>query len=148
MVAVVQRVTGASVCVDGREVSRIGPGAVVLLGVARGDTRASAERFAARIHALRYFEDGEGRLNRALAEVQGQVLVVSQFTLLGDCRRGRRPGYGRAAPAAEAAPLVDAFAEALRRCGAPVACGVFGAHMRLALENDGPVTLIVDDRAD
>ena len=145
MIAVVQRVARASVTANGREVSRIGPGALVLLGIARGDTREGAVRFAERVHALRYFADEAGRLNRSIAEAGGAMLVVSQFTLLGDCRKGRRPGYGRAAPADEAAPLVDAFVDALRALGVPVDSGCFGAHMRVALENDGPVTLIVSD---
>lgn len=144
MRAVLQRVTRASVMVDGEVVGAIGPGLLVLLGVAQGDGPEEARRLAAKAADLRIFADDEGRFNRSLLETGGAALVVSQFTLLADVRKGRRPSYVAAAPPEEASRLVDAFAEALRELGAPVATGRFGAHMRVELENDGPVTIVLD----
>jgi D-tyrosyl-tRNA(Tyr) deacylase len=141
---VVQRVSEASVAVDDAIVAQIGPGLLVLLGVAAGDTAADAELLAEKIAHLRIFSDLEGRFNRSLLDVGGGVLVVSQFTLYADTRRGRRPSFSDAAAPDVAAPLVAAFAEALRRLGLVVAAGVFGAHMHVALVNDGPVTIILD----
>ncbi len=154
MRAVIQRVTRASVTVDGETVGSIGHGLVVLLGVADGDGPAQANRLAAKIAELRIFADPSASLgagsppprgfNRSLIESGGEVLVVSQFTLLADVRKGRRPSFVAAAAPEDAAPLVDLFAQALRACGIRVATGRFGAHMLVELENDGPVTLVVD----
>ena len=137
MKAVVQRVTRASVSVDARVVSQIGPGLVVLLGVSVDDGAQQAERMAAKIRALRIFDDPDGRMNEPLGE--REVLCVSQFTLYGDARRGNRPSYVAAAPGAGAEPLYERVCELLgaRR-------GVFGAHMAVELVNDGPVTLILE----
>jgi D-aminoacyl-tRNA deacylase len=144
--AVVQRVAEARVVVDSREVGSIGRGLLVLLGVARGDEAAAAARLAAKVARLRVFEDDDGRFDRSLADVAGATLVVSQFTLLGDTRRGRgtRPDFSAAAPRHEAEPLYEAFVEALRGEGVPVETGVFGARMRVELVNDGPVTIILE----
>jgi D-aminoacyl-tRNA deacylase len=140
MRAVVQRVTEASVRVDGEVAGAISqPGLVVLVGVTHEDTAREAERLAIQVHQLRILRD-----ERSAAEVGAPLLVVSQFTLYAETRKGRRPTWAKAAPAEVAAPLVDAVVEALRRRGATVATGVFGADMRLALVNDGPVTVILD----
>lgn len=145
MRAVVQRVRSASVAVGGEEVARIGPGLLVLLGVAVGDGPAEAAWLARRIAGLRIFADEAGKMNRAVAEVEGSILAVSQFTLLGDCRGGRRPGFAGAAPPAEGRRLYEAFlADVAAASGVPVRTGVFGADMLVALENDGPVTFILD----
>jgi D-tyrosyl-tRNA(Tyr) deacylase len=137
MRALVQRVTHAAVRVDGREVSAIGPGLLVLLGIAREDTPASAERLAAKVRALRVFPDAEGRMNLPLGE--RSILCVSQFTLYGDTVKGNRPSYGAAAPGELAEPLYDRFCELTnaRR-------GVFGADMQVELVNDGPVTVLLE----
>jgi D-tyrosyl-tRNA(Tyr) deacylase len=132
------------VSVEGDTVGSIGPGLLVLLGVAEGDGPDQADRLAAKIAELRCFADSEGRFNRSLVESEGEALVVSQFTLLADIRKGRRPSFTAAAAPEIAAPLVDRFAEALRALGVRVAAGRFGAHMLVALENDGPVTLVID----
>ncbi len=137
MRALVQRVSEASVTVAGREVAAIGPGLLVLLGVASGDTPADADRMAEKIRALRVFPDADGRMNEPLGD--GEVLVVSQFTLCADTRRGNRPSYAAAAPPEAAEPLYERVRAAL---GAPG--GVFGAHMQVALVNDGPVTILLD----
>ena len=139
MRAVVQRVTNASVAVDGRVIATIGSGLLVLLGAARGDTRAEADRMVRKLVALRVFEDGEGRLNHSVRDVGGDILCVSQFTLLGDTRRGNRPSFVDAAPADEAEMLYDHVRDGLGARG-----GRFGAHMDVTLTNDGPVTVIVD----
>ena len=144
MRAVLQRVTRAAVTVDGETVGAIGPGLVVLLGVARDDGPEEARRLAAKTAELRIFADEEGHFNRSLLETGGAALVVSQFTLLADVRKGRRPSFVAAAPPEEASPLVDTFTDALRELGVSVATGRFGAHMRVELENDGPVTLVLD----
>jgi D-tyrosyl-tRNA(Tyr) deacylase len=137
--ALVQRVSEASVTVDGDEVSRIGPGLLVLLGVRRGDTEAEADRLAAKLLALRIFEDGDGKMNLSVGDVGGELLCVSQFTLYGDTRKGNRPSFVDAAPPAEAERLYDRVREALGAKG-----GVFGARMAVALLNDGPVTLLIE----
>jgi D-tyrosyl-tRNA(Tyr) deacylase len=137
MRALVQRVSQAAVDVEGERVAQIGPGALVLLGVRRGDTAEAADRLADKVRALRIFDDAEGRMNEPLGE--REILCVSQFTLYGDARRGNRPNYADAAPAAEAEPLYDRFCE---RLGARK--GVFGACMGVALVNDGPVTLLLE----
>jgi len=152
MRAVVQRVTRASVAVDGETTASIGAGMVVLLGVARGDTPAEAGRLASKVAELRIFPSTSLRagspapreFEHSLLETGGEALVVSQFTLLADVRKGRRPSFSNAAPPEEAEPLVEAFAAALRALGVRVSTGRFGAHMRVELENDGPVTLVVD----
>jgi D-tyrosyl-tRNA(Tyr) deacylase len=142
--AVVQRVTRASVSVDGQAIGAIGPGLVILLGVAHGDTEAEARWLAEKIAHLRIFEDEAGRFNRSAFDTHGEVLVVSQFTLLGDARRGRRPDFMAAAPPDVAEPLIDRFVEFVRQQGLRVATGRFRAHMLVEIHNDGPVTLILD----
>lgn len=144
MRAVVQRVSRARVTVDGRQVAAIGPGAVVLLGVARGDTPETARFLAGKIARLRIFDDPNGRMNLDAAAVGASFLIVSQFTLLADCRKGNRPSYIAAAPPETALPLYEAFAVYVRDLGFTVSTGVFGAHMSVELVNDGPVTLVVD----
>lgn len=146
MRAVLQRVSRASVTVERREVGAIGVGWLVLLGVERGDGDADADRLAEKVAALRAFEDEQGKMNRAVGEVGGAVLVVSQFTLLGDCRKGRRPSFDAAAPPAEAERLYRRFADRVAAAGLPVATGVFRAMMQVALVNDGPVTFLLDSR--
>jgi len=142
--AVIQRVTEASVSVGAETVGRIGPGLVVLLGVAQGDTAADACRLAEKTAGLRIFSDAEGRFNLSLLDTGGEALVVSQFTLLADSRKGRRPSFTGAAPPEEAKPLVGEYENALRRLGVRVAGGRFGAHMQVEILNDGPVTIILD----
>jgi D-aminoacyl-tRNA deacylase len=144
MRAVVQRVARASVSVDGRLAAEIGPGLLVLLGVAVGDREAEAERLAGKIARLRVFPDAEGRFDRSVADVGGSVLVVSQFTLLADTAKGKRPSFAAAAPPEEAEPLYGRFCAALADGGVPVETGVFGARMEVELVNDGPVTLVLD----
>ncbi len=139
MRALVQRVSEASVRVEKEELARIGPGLLVLLGIRRGDGAEEAERVARKLRALRIFEDEEGRMNRSLEEVGGEVLCVSQFTLYGDVRKGNRPSFVEAAPPDEAEPLYDLVREALGAQG-----GRFGARMSVTLVNDGPVTLLVE----
>lgn len=146
MRAVLQRVKRASVEVDGVIVGRIGVGWLVLLGVARGDADADADRLADKVVGLRAFADDAGKLNRAVGEVGGSVLVVSQFTLLGDCRQGRRPSFVEAADPAEAERLYLRFADRVAAAGLPVGRGVFRADMAVSLVNDGPVTLLLDSR--
>lgn len=144
MRALLQRVSRASVTVDGRIVGRIGRGFVVLLGVAHGDTRAEADWLANKVAGLRVFEDADGKMNAALADVGGELLVVSQFTLYADARKGRRPSFTDAALPETAEPLVDYFVDQLRARGFTVATGVFGAHMDVEIHNDGPVTLMLE----
>jgi D-tyrosyl-tRNA(Tyr) deacylase len=144
MRAVVQRVRSARVVVDGGVAGHIGTGLVVLLGVANDDTREEARFLAGKIAGLRVFEDAQGRMNLSAADVAGSVLVVSQFTLYGDCRKGRRPSFGAAARPGQAQALYDTFIAEVRALGLPVATGVFQAHMQVELVNDGPVTLILD----
>jgi D-tyrosyl-tRNA(Tyr) deacylase len=142
--AVVQRVSSASVRVDGEERGACGSGLLVLLGVAAGDGSEAAERLAAKVARLRVFEDEAGRFDRSLLDVGGGALVVSQFTLLADTAKGNRPSFTRAAPPEEAEPLYERFCAALRALGVPVATGVFGARMAVELVNDGPVTIVLD----
>jgi D-tyrosyl-tRNA(Tyr) deacylase len=137
--ALVQRVSEASVTVAGEEVARIGPGLLVLLGIRRGDGEAEADRIASKLLALRVFEDAEGKMNLSLDDVGGEVLVVSQFTLYGDTRKGNRPSFVDAAPPEEAEPLYERVRAATGAAG-----GVFGARMAVALVNDGPVTLLLE----
>lgn len=143
---VVQRVNRAAVTVDGRRVAAIGPGVLVLLGVAAGDDRGDAAYLAEKVAYLRIFSDSEGKMNLSALDVRGEALVVSQFTLLGDCRRGRRPSFSDAAGAAAGDELYQRFCELLAGHGVPVAMGTFGAHMVVELENDGPVTLLLDSK--
>ncbi len=124
----------------------IGPGLCVLLGVARGDTADAAERLAGKIARLRIFENEEGRFDRSLFDTGGAALVVSQFTLIADTAKGNRPSFAHAAPPDEAEPLYEAFCAALRALGVEVATGVFGMKMQVELVNDGPVTIVLDDR--
>ena len=131
-------------CVDGETVAEIGLGLCVLVGVTHGDDPAQARRMAARLWGLRAFPDEAGRMDKSVGQVEGSVLVVSQFTLYGDTSRGRRPSWAAAAPAARAEPLVSAVAGELARLGAKVATGRFGADMELSLVNSGPVTLILE----
>ena len=144
MRAVVQRVSGASVSVGGKRASASGPGVVVLLGVAAGDTAADAERMAAKVARLRIFENADGRLDRSLVDVGGDALVVSQFTLVADTRKGNRPSFSEAAASEEAQPVYEHFCAALADEGIGVSRGVFGARMEVVLVNDGPVTIVLD----
>ena len=146
MRAVVQRVKRASVTVEGVAVARIGRGLLVLLGVARGDGPADAASLADKVVHLRVFPDAAGQMNRSAVEERLAVLAVSQFTLLGDARRGRRPSYSTAAPPEEAEALYRRFVEAIRELGVAVGEGVFRATMDVELVNDGPVTILLDSR--
>jgi D-tyrosyl-tRNA(Tyr) deacylase len=137
--ALVQRVSRARVTTDGEEIAAIGPGLLVLLGVRNGDTAQQADKLARKLLALRIFEDDQGRMNRSVADVGGQVLCVSQFTLYGDARKGNRPSFVDAAPAGPAEVLYARVREALDAEG-----GRFGAHMEVELVNDGPVTILVE----
>lgn len=143
MRVVLQRVTEASVAVDGEVVGAIGPGLVALVGIADGDDETVVRRAAEKTAALRVFRDDAGRFDRSVADVGGAVLVVSQFTLLADTRKGNRPSFTDAADPAIAAPLVDLYADTLRALGLTVATGRFGADMAVALVNDGPVTIVL-----
>ena len=146
MRAVIQRVRSASVTVDGAVVGRIARGVVVLVGIGQGDGAADIAYVARKVRELRLFEDEGGRLNRSLTEVGGAALVVSQFTLYGDCRRGRRPSFDAAAPPQAARAVYEALVGALRDDGTQVATGVFQAMMDVSLVNDGPVTVLLDSR--
>jgi D-tyrosyl-tRNA(Tyr) deacylase len=142
--AVVQRVQHASVAVDRQTVSDIGRGLVVLLGVAASDSTAECDRLAAKVARLRIFEGGDGRVDRSLVDVAGEALVVSQFTLLADTRKGNRPSFTDAAAPDAAEPLYERFCQTLAAAGVAVARGVFGARMAVSLVNDGPVTIVLD----
>src|SRR5215203_3994434 len=144
MRAVIQRVTRASVTVDGEIVGEIGNGLVVLLGIARDDTRDDADYLVAKIAALRIFDDAEGRMNVSLKDIDGGLLLVSQFTLYGDVRRGLRPSCADAAPPDIAEPLYDYFVESSRKLHERVETGSFRATMQVELVNDGPVTMLLD----
>jgi len=144
--AVVQRVVSGSVVVGDVEVARISKGYVVLLGVGAGDGEADAAYIVDKIANMRIFEDEDGKMNRSLQDVGGEVLLVSQFTLYGDCRKGRRPGFSDAAPPDQAERLYERVAAGLREAGVPVATGVFRAHMLVRIDNDGPVTILLDSR--
>jgi D-tyrosyl-tRNA(Tyr) deacylase len=145
---VVQRVTRASVRVGDELLGEIGRGAVVLAGIGTDDDDATVDRMADKLLGLRYFADAEGRTNLDVADAGGALLVVSQFTLLADLRRGRRPGFTRAAQPEQAVPLLDRFVARLRASGVPVQTGRFGAEMAVELVNDGPFTLVVDSDRD
>ena len=144
MRAVVQRVSQASVNVGGEVIGDIGRGVVVLVGVTHGDTEEQAEWLARKIAGLRIFEDNEGKMNAGLLNADGAALVISQFTLYADCRKGRRPSFTNAAMPEVAEPLVEHFVQALRDHGVPVQTGVFGAHMLVEIHNDGPVTILLE----
>lgn len=146
MRAVIQRVLSAQVTVDDQAVGAIQAGLLVLVGAADGDGPGDATQLADKLVNLRIFSDNAGRFQHSLLDIQGEALVVSQFTLLADTRRGRRPSFTGAAPPDLAAPLVDAFAQALRALGVRVQTGRFGAHMVVSLQNDGPVTITLDTR--
>jgi D-aminoacyl-tRNA deacylase len=141
---VLQRVTRASVAVDGETISAVKRGLLLLIGVAHGDTEDQARRLAQKCAEMRIFADEGGRFNLSLLDVGGEALVVSQFTLLADTRRGRRPSFAHAAAPEIADPLVEAFSTALRGAGIPVRTGRFGAKMEIELVNDGPVTIVID----
>jgi D-tyrosyl-tRNA(Tyr) deacylase len=144
MRAVVQRVSKASVSVDDEIVGQIGHGVVVLVGVTHGDTSEQAEWLARKVAGLRIFEDSAGKMNAGLLDVGGAALVVSQFTLYADARKGRRPSFTDAALPEVAEPLVEHFAQALRDCGVPVETGIFQAYMLVEIHNDGPVTILLE----
>lgn len=146
MRSLVQRVSQASVTVDGQVVGAIGHGMLVLVGVEVGDTPVDVARHVAKLTKLRIFEDTAGKMNLDIAQAQGGFLVVSQFTLAGDCRKGNRPGFDRAMPPQDAKRLYDDYVAQLRETsGCPVDTGVFGAHMDVRLANDGPVTLLLEN---
>ena len=144
MRAVIQRVKSASVTVEGKVVSEIRGGLLVFLGVAQEDTPADVNYMASKIANLRIFEDDEGRMNLSILDVGGEALVVSQFTLYGDCRKGRRPSFIAAARPEKADPLYQAFMDEISRLGVPVKAGIFQAMMDIELINDGPVTMLLD----
>ncbi|MCG6533276.1 MAG: D-aminoacyl-tRNA deacylase [Syntrophales bacterium LBB04] len=146
MKAVIQRVDSASVSVDGIEISRIGMGLVVLLGVEKGDSEKDADFLLDKMIQLRIFEDGEGKMNLSLLDISGELLVVSQFTLLADCRKGRRPSFTDAAEPATAAKLYDYMLSKAREKVTRVGQGQFQAMMKVGLVNDGPVTILLDSR--
>lgn len=141
---VLQRVTYGKVTVDGQTIAEIGPGLVVLLGIGPQDTEAQARALAEKTANLRIFEDAQGKMNLSLLDIGGQAIVVSQFTLYADTRKGRRPSFTEAALPEQARPLVERFAENLRALGIPTQTGEFGAHMRLEIHNDGPVTISME----
>jgi len=144
MKAVIQRASEGSVTVENRKVAQIGKGLVILLGIAPGDTEANAEALADKLVHLRIFEDAEEKMNRSLLDVHGEAIVVSQFTLYADTRKGRRPSFTDAARPEIAEPLVEVFAGMLRARGIPTQTGIFGANMKVALINDGPVTIVME----
>jgi len=143
MIALLQRVTEADIRVDGREISAIGPGMVALVAIERGDDSAIVERMADKLQNIRLFADEEGRMNRDIGSFGGEILLVPQFTLAADTASGNRPSFSGSAPPAEAEPRFQALVAALVQRGQTVATGRFGADMRLALVNDGPVTLLL-----
>lgn len=146
MRAVIQRVTRASVAVEGKTEAQIGAGLLVLLGVAKGDEDRDVRHMVEKISTLRIFGDAQGKMNLSISEAGGSLLVVSQFTLLGDTEKGRRPGFDGAAPPEVARPRYEEVVAGLRGRGLQVETGLFGARMRVSLENDGPVTFILDSR--
>ncbi|PLX95540.1 MAG: D-tyrosyl-tRNA(Tyr) deacylase [Desulfuromonas sp.] len=146
MRAVLQRVSQADVQVDQRVTGAIKQGILVLLGVAQGDNDSDVDYLVDKMINLRIFEDSDGKMNLSLLQIGGKVLAVSQFTLLADCRKGRRPGFSAAAPPQEADALYQAFVARVRQRGVEVECGVFQADMQVSLINDGPVTLLLDSR--
>jgi D-tyrosyl-tRNA(Tyr) deacylase len=147
MRAVIQRVSEAKVSVGGTTVGEIGPGLLVFLGVGNRDTETQASQLARKILNLRIFPGNDGRINRSVLDTGGSLLIVSQFTLYGDTRKGNRPSYSDAAPLETAKPLYDFFVETCRGLGINVQAGIFQAHMQVSLTNDGPVTLLFDSTA-
>jgi len=146
MRAVIQRVTSSSVTVDNKKISNIGPGLLVLLGVTHTDKPSDADFLADKVANLRIFEDTDGKMNRSVIDIGGEILVVSQFTLYGDCRKGRRPSFIEAAPPDKAEKLYEYFTEQLKKNGIPAQSGRFRAMMEVSLVNDGPVTLIIESK--
>jgi len=146
MKALLQRVSGASVSVNNEEAGRIGRGLVVLLGIASGDTEKDAQYLVPKVANLRIFADADGRFNLSALDIEGELLLVSQFTLLADTRKGRRPSFVEAAPPAEAERLFDYFVREARATGLKVATGRFQQYMQVEIHNDGPVTLMLDSR--
>ncbi len=146
MRAVVQRVGRASVSVDGKIAGEIGPGLLVFVGVGRGDTQQDADYVATKILGMRIFQDDEGKMNLDVAQAGGSVLVVSQFTLFGDIRKGKRPDFAMAALPDEARNLIEQIVQRINRANIVVQTGVFGSHMIVDIENDGPVTIMLDSR--
>jgi D-tyrosyl-tRNA(Tyr) deacylase len=146
MRAVIQRVKQSSVCVKNRLISRIGPGLLVLLGVADNDEKPNADQLAAKIVQLRIFDDGDGKMNRSLLDTRGEMMVVSQFTLFADCKKGRRPSFVSAAPPEKAEAMYQYFLSIVSNMGVPVKAGIFRAMMEVALINDGPVTIIIESQ--
>ena len=144
MKAVLQRVTHAEVEVDGNEVGRCGHGFLILLGVAQGDTEREAELLCKKIVNLRVFEDDAGKMNRSILDVNGEALVISQFTLMANCRHGNRPDFMASAKPDVAIPLYDYFKKLISESVPHVECGIFGADMKVSLLNDGPVTIVLD----
>jgi len=144
MKIVYQRVRRGAVSVSGKKIAEIGRGAVLLVGIEQGDTRTEMEWLARKCAQLRVFEDNEGKMNRSLLDIEGEALVVSQFTLLADVRKGRRPSFVDAALPDEAEPMVQKFADQLAEFGIPVQTGQFGANMLVEIENDGPVTILLE----
>jgi D-aminoacyl-tRNA deacylase len=147
MRAVVQRVKQARVSVEGKVIGEIKQGLLCFVGVGKGDQEADADYLAAKIPQLRIFEDAEGRFNHTLLDIKGAILVVSQFTLFADCRKGRRPSFSDAAEPEQARELYQRFVTKLKENGIPVATGEFQAHMEVELVNDGPVTLLLDTKS-
>lgn len=147
MIAVVQRVSGAEVVVDGNTVGKCGRGLLVLLGVASGDTKADADLIIKKIPSLRIFTDENDKMNLSLTDIGGEILAISNFTLLANCRRGNRPDYMGAEKPFEASAMYDYFVEKLRESVPHVATGIFGADMKIDAMNDGPVTIILDSNA-
>ncbi len=145
MKAVVQRVKNASVSVDGNIVGSIEKGYVVLLGVGNEDTEATVDKYAAKIAKLRIFADGEGKTNLSITDAKGEILLISQFTLYADCKKGNRPSFINAGNPDEAKRLYELFADVLRQQGINVQTGIFGEHMEVALINDGPFTIVLED---
>ena len=141
---VIQRTREARVTIDGEITAKIGSGLCVFIGIAKGDTQEDACHLAEKAAGLRIFEDDTGKFNRSLVEVHGEVLVVSEFTLYGDCTKGRRPSFSQAAPPEEAEALYDCFVQRLRESGLKVATGTFQAKMEVSISNDGPVTFLLD----
>ncbi len=146
MRAVIQRVSSSSVTVDNKQISHIGPGLLVLLGVTHTDNPSDADFLADKVANLRIFEDTDGKINRSVIDIGGEILVVSQFTLYGDCRKGRRPSFIEAAPPEKAEKLYEYFTEQIKKRGIPAQCGQFRAMMEVSLFNDGPVTLIIESK--
>ena len=144
MKAVIQRVSSASVKVDDRIVGQINKGFVVLLGITHSDTEKEAKFVAGKVTNLRVFEDSDGKMNLSLKDVKGEILVISQFTLYGDARKGNRPSFTEAARPETAIPLYEYFIDEVKKSGIPVATGIFGAKMEVEIHNSGPVTIIVE----